>query len=105
MRWRALFWRVKLYPAPDWQGAVKPVDLCFMIKKPILLGAHWWVLAITGLLFGLVAAFVDLKPVVDENFFFSTSDPAIRQSKKLEQNFPSRPEVILAVSSRDISSS
>ena len=76
-----------------------------MIKKPILLGAHWWMLAITGLLFGLVAAFVDLKPVVDENFFFSTSDPAIRQSKKLEQNFPSRPEVILAVSSRDISSS
>jgi predicted RND superfamily exporter protein len=42
--------------------------------------------------------------VVDENFFFSTSDPGFGQSKKIEQRFPSQPEVILAVSSRDISS-
>jgi predicted RND superfamily exporter protein len=62
-------------------------------------------LIITGVLFVLVATFVDLKPVVDENFFFSTSDPGIRQTKKIERRFPSQPEVILAVSSRDISSS
>ena len=37
--------------------------------------AHWEMLAITAVLFVLVAVFVDLKPVVDENFFFSTSDP------------------------------
>jgi len=61
-------------------------------------------LAVTVVLFVLVAAFVDLKPVVDENFFFSTSDPGFRQSKKIEQRFPSQPEVILAVSSSDISS-
>ncbi len=61
-------------------------------------------LALTVALFVLVAALVDLKPVVDENFFFSTSDPQFRQSKKIEQRFPSRPEVILTVSSRDISS-
>jgi len=68
-------------------------------------GAHWEMLAITAVLFVLVAVFVDLKPVVDENFFFSTSDPGFGQSKKIEQRFPSQPEVILAVSSRDISSS
>src|SRR5205809_5708647 len=73
-------------------------------NKPSWLGAHWEMLAITVVLFVLVAAFVDLKPVVDENFFFSTSDPGFRQSKKIEQHFPSRPELILTVSSRDISS-
>jgi uncharacterized protein len=75
-----------------------------MGKKPVWLGGHWEMLAITAVLFVLVAVFVDLKPVVDENFFFSTSDPGFRQSKKIEQHFPSQPEVILAVSSRDISS-
>src|SRR6266403_2161422 len=67
-------------------------------------GAHWEMLAATAVLFVLVAVFVDLKPVVEENFFFSTSDPGFGQSKKIEQRFPSQPEVILAVSSRDISS-
>src|SRR5712691_7288570 len=75
-----------------------------MGSKPVLLGAHWEMLAITAVLFVLVAVFVDLKPVVEENFFFSTSDPGFGQSKKIEQRFPSQPEVILAVSSRDISS-
>ena len=73
-------------------------------NKRTRFGAHWEMLAITAVLFVLVAVFVDLKPVVDENFFFSTSDPQFQQSKKIEQRFPSQPEVILAVSSRDISS-
>src|SRR5881398_3131506 len=73
-------------------------------KMAVRLGTHWWMLALTVVLFVLVAALVDLKPVVDENFFFSTSDPQFRQSKKIEQRFPSRPEVILTVSSRNISS-
>src|SRR5260370_17318687 len=67
-------------------------------------GAHWEMLAVAAVLFVLVVVFVDLKPVVEENFFFSTSDPGFGQSKKIEQRFPSQPEVILAVSSRDISS-
>src|SRR6266481_5090333 len=66
--------------------------------------AHLEMLAVTAVLFGLVAAFVDLKPVVEENFFFSTSDPGFGQSKKIERRFPSQPQLILAVSSRDISS-
>ena len=66
-------------------------------------GSHWEMLAIPVVLFVLVAVFVDLRPVVDQNFFFATSDPGVRQSKKIEQQFPSRPELILTVSSRDIS--
>jgi len=69
-----------------------------------LVGSHWLMLVITGVLFVLVVMLVDLKPVVDENFFFSTNDPGILQTKKIERRFPSQPEVILAVSSRDISS-
>src|SRR6266705_2847535 len=80
------------------------MKLSTVSKMTVRLGTHWWMLALTVAFFVLVAALVDLKPVVDENFFFSTSDPQFRQSKKIEQRFPSRPEVILTVSSRNISS-
>ncbi|PYL72960.1 MAG: hypothetical protein DMF22_02810, partial [Verrucomicrobia bacterium] len=75
-----------------------------LVSKPLHFGAHWWMLAVTALLFVLVAVFVDLKPVVEESFFFSTRDPGFGQSKKIEKRFPSQPQLILAVSSRDISS-
>src|SRR5947208_9038221 len=75
-----------------------------MPPKRSWFGTQWIMLAITILLFVLVAFFVDLKPVVDENFFFSTSDPGVQQSKKVEQRFPSQPQLILAVSSHDITS-
>src|SRR6266481_320436 len=74
------------------------------LMRPIFLGNYWLMLVIAGVVFVLVATFVDLTPVVDQNFFFSTNDPGIQQTKKIEQRFPSQPEVILAVSSRDISS-
>ena len=75
-----------------------------MVSKHGWFGAHWLMLLVTGMLFALVAAFVDLKPVVDENFFFSSKDPQLRQTKKIEKQFPSQTEVIFAVSSHDISS-
>jgi len=75
-----------------------------MLSKSLRSLSYWWMVVVTLGLFVLVALFVDLKPVVDENFFFSTSDPQFRQSKKIEERFPSQPELILAVSSRDISS-
>ena len=37
--------------------------------------AHWVMIAVTIILFVLVAALVDLKPKVDENFFFASDDP------------------------------
>src|SRR5436189_3187688 len=72
--------------------------------KALPLGSPRLMLAITCALLLAVAVLVDLSPVVDQNFFFSTNDPGIQQTKKIEQRFPSQPEVILAVSSRDISS-
>src|SRR5437667_4612868 len=75
-----------------------------MAKKRVWSGTHWEMLGVTVVLLVLVAVFVDLKPAVDENFFFSTSDPGVRESKKVEQRFPSQPQLILDVSSQDISS-
>lgn len=76
-----------------------------MARKLHWLGGQWLVLFATAVLFGCVALFVDLRPVVDENFFFSTRDPEFRQQKKIDETFPSKPEVVVAVSARDISSS
>lgn len=75
-----------------------------MGKMPVPFAVHWWMLVLTGLLLGVVATFVDLKPVVEENFFFAASDPGVRQSQKIEKRFPAQPEMILTVSARDISS-
>jgi predicted RND superfamily exporter protein len=75
-----------------------------MIGKLAWSGAHWWMLLVTAGLFVLVATLVDLKPVVDQNFFFSSRDPALRQSEKINERFRTSPELILAVSSHDISS-
>ncbi|HSU85310.1 MAG TPA: MMPL family transporter [Chthoniobacterales bacterium] len=61
-------------------------------------GTHWEMLATTLVLFILVAVFVDLRPQVDENFFFSSSDPQFQQSKKIEHQFPAPPQLILTVS-------
>lgn len=60
-------------------------------------------LALTGILFGLVAALVDLKPRVDENFFFSSDDPQFQESKKIGERLPANSQLILSVSSSDIS--
>jgi len=73
-------------------------------NKLIPPGGHWLTLGLTGILFLLVIAFVDLRPVVEENFFFSINDPAFQQSRQIEQTFPSQPQIILAVSSSDIAS-
>ena len=67
-------------------------------------GAHWQMVALTAALFVVVAVFVDLKPQVEENFFFAATDPAFGQEKKVEQHFPSEPDLLLVVSARDISS-
>src|SRR5262245_46080460 len=74
------------------------------MRNPTAPGIHWLLLALTVGLFLLVATLVDLKPVVDEHFFFSTRDAAFRQAEKVDRRFPSAPNLILTVSSRDISS-
>jgi uncharacterized protein len=59
------------------------------IKIPKLPGRHWFTLAFTVILFVLVVVFVDLKPHVDENFFFSSHDPKLQESAAIDRMFPS----------------
>ena len=65
---------------------------------------HWLLLALTAIWIGLVAGLVDLKPHVDKDFLFSVKDPQFQQSRKIEESFPDRSQLILSVSSSDISS-
>jgi predicted RND superfamily exporter protein len=74
------------------------------VRIAIVAGAHWWMLVLPGVFFALVWAFVDLTPKVDENFFFSTGDPSLRQSKIISHRFPAQAQLVLDVSSSDISS-
>jgi predicted RND superfamily exporter protein len=74
------------------------------LLKDKLPARHWLMLAFTAILFGLVAMFVDLKPVVGENFFFSSNDPMFQESAKIDRIFPSGSQIIISVASPSISS-
>jgi uncharacterized protein len=65
---------------------------------------HLLMLALVAALLALVAVFVDLNPYVDTNFFFSSSDPQFNSTAKIDRMFPSGNQIILSVSSQDISS-
>jgi uncharacterized protein len=65
---------------------------------------HWLFLALTAFLLGLVATLVDLKPHVDENFFFSSSDPRAQESDRIDRMFGGDSQLFLAVAAPDISS-
>jgi uncharacterized protein len=52
---------------------------------------------ITLLLFASVALFVDLKPVVREDFFFSPKDPEFQQTAKIDKLFPSGSQIVVNV--------
>ena len=64
---------------------------------------HWLMLALVPVLFVLVAVFVDLDPQVGQNFFFASSDPEFQSSAKIDRMFPSGSQLILSISSEDIS--
>ncbi|HEY3935799.1 MAG TPA: MMPL family transporter [Bryobacteraceae bacterium] len=61
-------------------------------------------LGVTAALFGMVAGFVDLKPRVASNFFFSSDDPQFQESAKIDRMFPSGSQLIVSVASPNISS-
>jgi hypothetical protein len=55
--------------------------------KALPLGLHWLMLVIAGALFALVAMFVDLRPVVDENFSFRRAIPVSAKRKRSSTTF------------------
>ena len=63
-------------------GKMAPCGYKSDVARKIVL-SPWLMLGATGALFLVVALGVDLRPVVDENFFFAASDPAFQQAKKI----------------------
>jgi predicted RND superfamily exporter protein len=58
---------------------------------------HWAMVAMTLVLLALVAIFVDLKPEVQADFFFSPQDPEFQQTAKINKLFPSGSQMIVNV--------
>jgi len=59
-------------------------------------------LALTVVLCVLVLKFVDLKPEVGQNFFFSSDDPSFQEDAQIDRMFPSGSQLIVSVASSDI---
>jgi uncharacterized protein len=60
-------------------------------------GLHWVMVGVTLLLFAFVAFFVDLKPQVRENFFFSPKDPEFQQTARIDKLFPGGSQMVVNV--------
>src|SRR5438874_11066982 len=65
---------------------------------------HWLMLTIALAMVTGVWVLVDLTPRVDQNFFFASDDPQLQESTEIDRRFPSGSQLILSVSSPDISS-
>ncbi|HEY6253285.1 MAG TPA: MMPL family transporter [Candidatus Angelobacter sp.] len=68
------------------------------LSLPVLL-----CLGIAGLVMTICFQLVDLKPKVDETFFFSKNDPQVRADDQIEKLFP-EPDQIILVATGDIRS-
>ena len=69
---------------PNWSRFVSsllPVLACF---------------GVTALVVSVFLRTVDLKPKVEETFFFSKSDPQLRADNQIVKTFPDPPQIILA---------
>src|SRR5687767_6859637 len=66
-----------------------------MLKMRHAAVAGWTALTAFNLFFFFAAA--DLKPRVDENFFFSTSDPQLSEDRSIERSFPQPTQVIVNI--------
>ena len=64
-------------------------------RKTVPLPAVAWIL-FTALTIAGLFLYVDLKPRVEENFFFSSEDPEFKADKAIGQIFPQLPFVIFA---------
>lgn len=64
--------------------------------------AQWVAVGVAALLGGLLFAFVDLSPKVEGDFFFSTDDPQVQGSRRIEQTFSDTPQILVAVRAKPL---
>src|SRR5688572_24464120 len=73
-------------------------------KRPRLLGTIWqWgaVVLCAALGFALFS-YVDLTPKVQADFFFSTDDPQLQQSQRIDNEFSHAPQVFIVAKGKDL---
>jgi uncharacterized protein len=61
-------------------------------------------LAVSAGLVVAVLTFVDLKPHVDQQFFFASDDPQLQESNAIDRRFPSGSQLVVSVASPNIAS-
>ena len=69
-----------------------------------LLGSwsQWAALCVCAALGAALFAFVDLAPNVDDDFFFSTEDPQLQNSLRIEEEFGNDQQVFVAAASESL---
>src|SRR5688500_8334253 len=61
--------------------------------------AQWAALALCTLLGVVLFTFVDLRPEVEADFFFSTDDPQLQGARVIDREFGSAPQIFIAAQS------
>lgn len=64
----------------------------------------WAILALAAASVAIVVFRVDLSPRVEGDFFFASDDPQLRASARIDETFPSRPQVLVSASADDLRS-
>ncbi len=62
----------------------------------------WTFLALSALSFGCLTFFVDLNPVVDDNFFFSSDDPQFQSEHDIDELFIRKDTQLIIAATGDI---
>ncbi|HUP43625.1 MAG TPA: hypothetical protein VM599_10495, partial [Thermoanaerobaculia bacterium] len=70
------------------------------VRPPPWAGAAL-VLLLAAVAVAFVVLFVDLTPRVEGDFFFASDDPQLRAAARIEELFPSRPQVLVAAVADD----
>ena len=64
--------------------------------------SQWAALAVTVCLGAAMFAFVDLSPRIDADFFFSSDDPQLQDSRRIDTEFGQAPQVFIAARSERV---
>src|SRR5688572_28834933 len=65
---------------------------------------QWAALILTATLGAVLFTFVDLTPRVEGDFFFSTDDPQLQSSVRIEEQFGSAPQIFVAAAAPRLAS-
>ncbi len=84
-----MYWLLKFL---DLKFPVKTSKFQFNISVPPIVS-----LLVTALLFCTFVSYVELKPEIGSNFFFSNEDPQMQQEKEIQKLFPQDPQLIMSV--------